>query len=303
MAHCRFARALSENTARAYTQDLKGFGTFVGRRRDVAAITAADVEGYIQYVLNRRSLKATTAKRQYGCIRTFFAWLHASQRIKANPLAGNRISIRLPRRLPRTLTRDELRRIVRRAGRARDADGSSTSRNPTAATFHLSVLLMASTGVRVSELVSIVLRDVDAAEGCIRIRGKGSRERIVYVASRQVRMMLARHLSARLRKTSSDAALLVGEDGEALTTQKIRSCLHKVTRAAGVPRRVTPHMLRHTAATLLLEEGVDIRFVQRLLGHRSISTTEIYTHVTDTSLRSALERTNLIERVVSSARR
>ena len=134
--------------------------------------------------------------------------------------------------------------------------------------------------------------------GEIKVFGKGARERIAVIANKRVRANLARHLKERTKRAGSEAPLFLNRRGRPLTPQCLRLRLHALASRSEVGRVVTPHMLRHTAATLLLEGGVDIRFVQRLLGHASIVTTQIYTHVTDLALRSALERADVMRAFV-----
>ena len=161
-------------------------------------------------------------------------------------------------------------------------------------TTYLAILLMTATGIRIGELITLRLGDLDAAVGSIRVRGKGKRERTVYVANAALLRLLKSHVSGRQGIAPVDDPLFVNMRGRPLTTQALRQRIRKAAEAASIARRVTPHMLRHTAATLLIEKGVDIRFVQRLLGHASISTTEIYTHVSDVSLKDALSRADTI---------
>jgi len=149
---------------------------------------------------------------------------------------------------------------------------------------------MAATGVRVGELTSITLADIAADGGAVRVSGKGSRERTVFVGNRQLRENLRDYVFDRRLVARATDRLFVNRRGNPLTAQCLRLRLRKISDELDLSPRLTPHRLRHTAATLLLEEGVDIRFVQRLLGHSSISTTKIYTHVTDASLKAVVER-------------
>jgi site-specific recombinase XerD len=156
----------------------------------------------------------------------------------------------------------------------------------------------AAANIWISELCSTRLSDVDLETGEIKVFGKGARERIVVVVNSRVRATLASHVRRRVKASGAQAALFCNSKGRPLSPQCLRLRLHKLTKEAGILDRVTPHMFRHSAATLLLEEGVDIRFVQRLLGHASISTTEIYTHVADKALRTALERADVMRGLV-----
>jgi integrase/recombinase XerD len=161
--------------------------------------------------------------------------------------------------------------------------------------FVLTALL--TTGVRIGELVSAKRRDLSSTDGVLHIKGKGDRERNVYLPGRQAQASMNAFLARRDRIRQAEDGLLITADGMLVTAGQIRRRLRTLAGFAGIPRRVTPHMLRHTAATQLLEAGVDIRYVQRLLGHASIATTEIYTHVRDVALRDQLIRANTLGRI------
>ncbi|WP_305728045.1 tyrosine-type recombinase/integrase [Bradyrhizobium sp. Ec3.3] len=143
-----------------------------------------------------------------------------------------------------------------------------------------------------ANFVKLWTSDVWQDGSALRIRGKGSRDRLVYVADSNLRRQLTKLVYSRL--LGQPGPLFVNRWGTALKPHSVRSKLRLVGRQAGIKRRVTPHMLRHTAATLLIENGVDIRVVQKLLGHSSIAITEIYTHVSDETLRKTLERANVL---------
>jgi integrase/recombinase XerD len=284
LSHCRHAKALSPHTVRAYAQDLTDFSSFATKERNVHTITTTDVETYIQE-LSRRGLSPATTKRRLGCLKVFFQWLTTTKTIAGSPLEQFKLTIKQVRRLPRAISRRDLRELVRVA--------SSSNVNAARGATDLGILLMATTGLRVAELVALRLTDIDTLDGQVRVHGKGSRERTVYVTNPSLLGKLRSHATARLKASSIHGHLFVNHRGTPLTTATFRAHIRKTCAASRVKRRVTPHMLRHTAATLLLEEGVDIRIVQRLLGHQSISTTEIYTHVADMTLRKALARADL----------
>lgn len=152
---------------------------------------------------------------------------------------------------------------------------------------------MVSTGMRVGELCKIRLEDVAPDGASVRINGKGSRDRVVYISDNDLGKDLLAAVSGQ-RTSQNIGPLFLNRLGRPIKPQSIRAKLRRYAADVGLARRVTPHMLRHTAATLLIETGVDIRFVQRLLGHSSIATTEIYTHVSDEALRTALERADVL---------
>lgn len=152
-----------------------------------------------------------------------------------------------------------------------------------------------SCNVHLGELCKLRVEDVSPDGASIRVHGKGSRDRVAYVVDPACRADLRATAERRNQAAGPLAPLFINQNGFTLRPQSIRLKLHRATEAAGLARRITPHMLRHTAATLLIETGVDIRIVQRLLGHSSIATTEIYTHVSDETLRSSLERANVLQ--------
>ncbi len=284
IAHCRHAKALSPHTVRAYTQDLADFSSFAPQGRSISKASDSDVEQYLQG-LNRRGLSPATIKRRLGCLKVFFQWLASTKTISCNPLEQFKLTIKQVRRLPRAISRKELRELVHVASNANKV-------TPSGAT-DLGILLMATTGIRVAELVGLRLDDIDTIDGQVLIHGKGSRERTVFVTNTDLLKKLKTHATERLKASGIDGHLFVNQRGTPLTPAAFRARVRKTCDASKVKRHVTPHMLRHTAATLLLEEGVDVRIVQRLLGHQSISTTEIYTHVADMTLRKALLQADL----------
>jgi integrase/recombinase XerD len=305
---CRIAQNLSENTVCAYRQDLRDFLKFGGAPLALDHIGSDVVTGYVRDALDRRGLSPATVRRRVACLRGFFRWLSRSGIVTASPFEGIDLPIPLPRRLPKVIDRLELQRILswvspaaamapggeaRTRARRGPVAGSSAAHQTT----YLAILIMLATGVRVGELTGVRIGDVSLAEGAIKIRGKGGRERTVYVCNPQVAGLLERAIQARGGPGAAEAALLVNARGRPLSAQAMRLRLRRISEQAELGRRVTPHMFRHTAATLLIEEGTNLRFVQRLLGHQSISTTEIYTHVTDTSLKTALLRANPLGRM------
>jgi site-specific recombinase XerD len=166
--------------------------------------------------------------------------------------------------------------------------------------FRTIVRLMVVTGMRVGELCRLLLADIASDGSVVRIHGKGARDRIAYVTDESLRNELHQILQAcRERPAPCNGVVFVNRYGAEMQPQSVRSKLRRLAKEAGLDRRVTPHMLRHTAATLLIESGVDIRFVQRLLGHSSIATTEIYTHVSDEALRATMERANVLGRLAA----
>ena len=283
LRYCAEEKQLAPNTINAYRQDLAEFRRDVAGSRHVDAIGAADILAYRNRLSAERGLSPATVKRRLACLRALFAWLARRDVLDQSPFAKTELRIRLPARLPRCLDTQDLRRLMR----YRAAEGPDCA---------LAIALLLATGMRVGELAALRLGDIDAAAGRLNIFGKGSRERTVFVTDARLRDELRAYLAERHggTKRRAESRLLVDDRARPLSAARIRHAVAGLGRTAGVVRRLTPHMLRHTAATMLLESGTDIRFVQRLLGHRSIVTTQIYTHVSDRALQAALSRANVL---------
>jgi integrase/recombinase XerD len=274
LRHCRSIRKLSPHTVRAYELDLARASQFLGRRAAVDACDKAKIHDYVRHLFDVRALKEASVKRHLATLRSFFRWLEEDRGEVDDPFRGTRIRIRMPKRLPRVIARSDLRRLLRR-------DGTVTFSDLTA---YVATELLFATGMRVSELASLVDAAVDLEEGTITIVGKGNRQRRVFVPE-EIKSLLRDYRAARDRCSCESDTFLVNSRGAAASPQLIRRLIRTHGERCAVRERVTPHMFRHSVATYLLEEGVDIRYVQRLLGHRSISTTEIYTQVADAALK------------------
>jgi site-specific recombinase XerD len=296
LEHCRIAKHLSANTLRAYGSDLADFAGVVGGRTRVDDVDREAVRRYVRALVDEKHLKATTVKRRIATLKVLFRWLEREGVLPISIFHRLDLSIRLPTRLPRALEADEMRRLLRAAQHRPGLSG------PRAASYedlllHFVLATLFTTGLRVGELVSVQLDQVSLREGAIQVRGKGNRERRVYLTGRQALTLFGRFLEARRRIAGVSDRLFLTAQGTPLTTQHVRKSLRRLGERAGLTRRVTPHMLRHTAATQLLEAGVDTRFVQRLLGHASIATTQIYTQVRDAALQATLARANTLYRL------
>lgn len=293
LEHCRSTKGLSPHTRRAYKSDLRDFIAHVGITVVTSEITREQILDYVR-VLRERGLRETTVKRRVATLKVLFHWMERDGIVITNVVHRLDLAIRIPQRLPRALEAREMQFLLRLSeAEAASADGVSIYEKQL---IHVAVIIMFVTGLRVSELVSLTLSDLSVKEAALLVHGKGNRERRVYVPSRRAQRALARFLKER-RRLPEGIPLLMRRNCTPATAQWVRSRLRSLAVRAGLVRRVTPHMLRHTAATQLLEAGVDIRYVQKLLGHSSIATTQIYTHVTDVSLRAQLTRADTLGRL------
>lgn len=214
-----------------------------------------------------------------------------------NPFHKAAIKIKLPSRLPRGLGKDEVRKLLHSPlsglgfDKREDCRGEALLAAARSHDSHLqftalaSVELLFATGVRVGELVKIKLDDLNLKEGTIYIHGKGDRERVVFLPDQLLARLLGDYLSHRTSLSPNHPQVLVNTRGAPATPQFIRHLVTRTGENAKLTRHITPHMLRHTCATHLLNAGVDMRYVQKLLGHQSITTTEIYTHVDKSRLK------------------
>ena len=277
---CR-AQKFSNHTIRSYTGDLRKFESWSPCEDAADALVPDQIEAW-RHHLGSADYAPATIRRRLAALRSLAKWLERNGVIADDPFAKLELAIKLPKRLPRNLGKRDLRLLLQGV---RNGDGSASA---SRLLIQVTVELLLTTGIRVGEACSIRLRDIDLEGRTIRIMGKGSRERHVFLIDSQLLKLVRRYLKARASLSPPTDHLLVTTRGTQASTDYIRRKLHEVAKAAKVGRTVTPHMLRHTAATQLLECGVDIRFVQRLLGHSSIATTEIYTHVSDVALRAAI---------------
>lgn len=292
--YCRYSRRLLPNTIKAYQQDLCSFIDFC-QIQVVDKIDANTLHGFTEHLLKAKGEKARSVKRRVACLKAFFHWARLNKKVACSPFEDAEITIRVPKSLPKCISKRELR-ILTRATFPDTEDLKQLARqkpDDIELTTYTAIFLMTSTGIRVGELVKIRLSDLSVEEGSIRIQGKGARERNVYVTNKSLLNVLSAMVVSISRTASQESVLFKNSRGSNLTEQALRLRLKKLSEES-LKKKVTPHALRHTAATFLINEGVDIRFVQKLLGHASINTTEIYTHVSDMNLKKALRRVDII---------
>ena len=264
-------RRLAENTLQAYQADLTAFLSFVGNRRvtEPAAITTTHVRDFLEQC-RRQGISSRSNARRTSCLRAFFRFLLAEELIASDPTT----LIDLPkpgRPLPKVLTVAEVDLLL--------AGDDATS--PLALRNHAMLHLLYATGMRVSELVNLPGPAANLPRGYVRVLGKGSKERLVPFGE-EARERLAAYLKEGrprlLKKRRSDFLFLTAR-GTAMTRLRFWQIIDEQARACGIRKRISPHMLRHSFATHLLEHGADLRSVQMMLGHADIATTQIYTHV------------------------
>lgn len=294
-------RDLSPHTIRAYEGDLVSLERHLGPGTEAAELDREELIAFIE-TQKGRGLSPASLRRRAAATRGFCHWMNSRDLLEADPWNGLSLPLGRSRKLPRTLPAHELDRLIgflKKVARA-EAEGIPDhhliGERPHEATTLLAVALMVATGVRVHEVVGIRSEDIDLPGRTIRLIGKGRRERQVFLTNDWIADLVGAYLRARSDLDLQHPQLLFNLHLDPLTPPAMRSRLAKAADAAGLDSRVTPHMLRHTAATQLIEAGVDIRFIQRLLGHASLSTTEIYTHVSDQALKRVVSDADVLGR-------
>jgi integrase/recombinase XerD len=279
LMHVKVEKGLSVNTASAYRRDLAKFQSFAQKRKlSLEAVSRDDLVDFLAG-LYRQKLESRTVARNLVTLRNFFRFAQIQESISADP-SVNLESPKIRRSLPGYLRLEEVERLLSQP----DAKTVLGLRD------RAMLELLYSTGLRVSELISLRVTDLDSKSGCVRCIGKGDKERIVPVG-RQALGMVDKYLRnarpelLRQKKAVSNPALFVNRRGASLSRVGVWKILSAYGRRAGLRVALTPHMLRHSFATHLLERGADLRSVQLMLGHADISTTQIYTHVVEERLK------------------
>jgi integrase/recombinase XerD len=282
LAHIRVEKGLSENTVEAYGRDLRRYLDHLGQMGITAweRVTRAEIQAHLAELV-RRGLSARSQARALSAIRSLHALLVA-ERIAELDATDEIDAPRPGRRLPGLLSHDEVDRLL----------AGPDVRSPAGRRDRAMLELLYATGLRVSELVSLHLNDVNLETRVLIARGKGNKERIVPVGAPAAEAVKAYLSTARERllrgRRSKD--LFVTPRGGRMTRQGFAKVLDRQARRAGIRRRISPHKLRHSFATHLLEGGADLRAVQEMLGHADVSTTQIYTHVDRSHVKRLYER-------------
>jgi site-specific recombinase XerD len=304
---CEVTRKLSDHTIRAYKTDLSIFCYIIDEQTEVEQIDRKTIKDFVTH-LCQTPASMSTNKRRIACIKAMFRWMELEDYIVVNPFHKIELKLKIPRKLPRNIPNTELGILIKQARSELSLTLASASDFNTAYSFNqLSPLvrskrdlnklstvvvleLLISTGIRVGELTAIKDEHIYWHEARIRILGKGQRERYVFLPDQELIELLRSYAAIKAITSPDDSYVLVNSRGKPASTQFVRKLLKTLSSKTDISRKITPHMYRHSAACQLLEADVDIRFVQRLLGHHSISTTELYTHVNDRVLQDKVTR-------------
>ncbi len=310
LSYLQFEKRFSEHTAKCYGADLTQFGDFLGgRSEDVEAVSfgghhegggtavatqsdlkvdqlllSVDVNSVRAYmaVLNEKQYSKSTIARKLATLRSFYKFLVKRNKISSSPV----VAIRTPKqekKLPRFLEYEEVKRLLE----------TPPTDSWLGARDRAIMETLYSTGMRVSELVALNMEDIDFLGEVVHIRGKGKKERISPISS-SVLQVIQHYIEFRNKRAQSNSnfdskVLFVNKHGRRLSTRSVRRKMDKYLKMAGLDPSISPHTLRHSFATHMLNNGADLRSVQELLGHQSLSTTQIYTHLTTKKLKEVYQ--------------
>ena len=277
---CRDERGVGHHTLRAYAQDLRTFARFTRMHRLGNPLSRDDILAYHRHLRDAIEAKPATIERRLSTLRSYFAWRQGRNSALPSPFADLRISIRIPRRLPRPVDRATLQRVLRaeipKIPPYSESVPPRTAPEMMADVTILIIKLLIVTGLRISELTNLKIRDVSPDACQIFVNGKGCRERIVFVPNIELQEEFRRYCAARCEQGPLAAPLFLNSEGRRLRSATFRKRLRALSKRLEIEPHLTPHRFRHSVATLLIEEGIDIRMVQALLGHANLRTTEIY---------------------------
>jgi tyrosine recombinase XerC len=276
LSYLEIEKNVSSHTLLNYRIDLRQLRDFL-QNKDALKVDRLDIRKYLGF-LKGRGLKKRTVGRKLSAFRSFFNFLVREGYINTNPLAGIS-SPKMEKRLPVFLDIDKVTKLV-----------ESPDKTNTLGLRDRAILeTLYSTGIRVSELVGLNIGKVDFIAGMVKVYGKGRKERLLPIGDRALRAIrdyLAKDTSAK----KDTRALFLNKSYKRLTDRGVQNLLNKYIRRASLKEKISPHTLRHSFATHLLDKGADLRSIQELLGHASLSTTQIYTHITTEHLKSVYNK-------------
>lgn len=271
LEYCKFRKELDDKTLKAYKIDLKQYFAFVSNDNP----QKEEIEKYITEL--HKKYKQKTVKRKIASIKAFYNYLEDEDLIDINPFRKIKVKFKETVVLPRIIPRVEIEQLLNYMYSCQD-NMKNIGRKWVLRDIAI-VEVFFATGARVYEVSNIRADCVDLRSGSIRIMGKGGKERYVQIVNEDVNDLLKRYYLENEEAIKKSGYFFVNRQGNRFTEQSVRIMLKKYTKQAGIDRNITPHMFRHSFATYLIEEGVDISCVQQILGHSSIKTTQIYIHI------------------------
>lgn len=275
LKYCETQKRLDKKTLKAYRTDLDQFISFFSNTY-INTISIPDIEKYIGYL--HQNFKPKTAKRKLASIKSFYHFLEYKDFIDLNPFNKIKIKFREPVILPKTIPLYIVERLLTTMYKEFSLAHTTFRKKRILLDITICETLF-STGMRISELCNLKISDVELYDATIRIYGKGAKERMIQIGNKDVLLILEKYEAEYSSEINKSGYFFVNPNATQLSDQAIRRMIKKYCSLASIDLHITPHMFRHTFATSLLEADVDIRYIQEMLGHSSITVTEIYTHV------------------------
>ena len=280
---CLLRKRLSQKTLRAYNIDLKQYFSYI---KEADANDSKIINEYILY-LNKHYTKHKTIKRKLASLKAYFSYLEYEEIIEFSPFRKIRTQIKEPKILPKTIQKEYLNQIFQWL--VSKLENANSEFKKKLAIRNIAIIeLLFCTGMRISELCHIKIENINFEESFLKIVGKGSKERIVYIGNNEVLELL----KLLVQSNTKSQYLFLNKFNQPMSEQSVRILLNTIESEKNFKTHITPHMFRHTFATTLLEKEVDIRYIQNILGHSSISTTQIYTHVNYAKQKEILAKKN-----------
>ncbi|MBR9859896.1 site-specific tyrosine recombinase XerD [bacterium] len=276
----KLERSLSKNTVSAYMSDIQKLSSFFGQK-SYLGISEQEVRSFLSN-LQSMGLSVRSTARVISGLKTFYKFLVSEDFIKSNPLQMVETP-KLDKKLPEVLSHEEIMAII----------GEIDLSKPAGERDKTIIMILYGCGLRVSELTALKINDIFFDEGFIKVVGKGNKERLVPIGKQtlnQIKYYIEAFRAKQKSSSESGGVLILNQRGSALSRVYVFKMLQKLAAQAGIKKKISPHTLRHSFATVLIEGGADLRAVQQMLGHESITTTEIYTHLDRSYLKSIVEQ-------------
>lgn len=289
----------SAKTKASYHSDLAQFQQFAGPTANLMDMNSVVIEHWAAH-LRQDEYSPASIRRKIVVLKVFFSYWTRRGVLTESPFWRVKLSLGRIEQLPRALSENEMRALLAQAGQNHSSTNKQSEESISARSHvcpgyrtirNLALVdLLFATGMRVGEMAALNLADFLVQEAVFRVQGKGGRDRLAFAVDKESLQIQKDHLNARMKIETESPALFLNVARERLSTQGIANVVAKLRSEAGIQRHVTPHMLRHTVATLLLRNGADIRVVQEFLGHASIATTQRYTHISKEHLIEVLRK-------------
>ena len=288
-AHCKIEKNLTTKTISAYKTDLLQLNLFLNENhlpKEISLISKTELRSFLDSISH---LKPKSIKRKVASIKALFNYLEFEDILFSNPMRKMRISFKEPKQIPKVMDMSEVTRIFRAAYTTRNAAKDIDAQLYIEAIRDIAVIeLLFGTGARVSEIANLTSRTINLDSGLIKIDGKGNKERIIQICNTDSLALLRTYFGLFKPWIEDVGYFLINNRRSKISDQSIRALVKRLATNAGIQKPITPHIFRHSFATLLLENDVDIKYIQSLLGHSSIATTQIYTHVNKEKQRQIL---------------